>query len=76
MLEFVNTLGTGDTPSFRFHVYPVAVVERPTRSLLCLGLKNPIRRASIAIVEWKSVLQAHFCFLPQFIRIFVNFKNL
>ncbi|KRX25282.1 Voltage-dependent L-type calcium channel subunit alpha-1F [Trichinella nelsoni] len=27
--------------------------ERPERSLLCLGLKNPIRKLFISIVEWK-----------------------
>ncbi|KAA8580174.1 hypothetical protein FQN60_005709 [Etheostoma spectabile] len=26
---------------------------RPPRALLCLTLKNPIRRACISIVEWK-----------------------
>lgn len=33
---------------------PVKVVEeRPERSLLCLGLKNPLRLTCIRIVEWK-----------------------
>lgn len=27
--------------------------ERPVRALFCLGLKNPIRRLCIEIVEWK-----------------------
>ncbi|XP_063630271.1 muscle calcium channel subunit alpha-1-like [Cydia splendana] len=27
--------------------------EKPKRSLLCLGLKNPLRRLCYAIVEWK-----------------------
>lgn len=27
--------------------------ERPTRALYCLGLKNPLRKLCIAIVEWK-----------------------
>ncbi|KRY90155.1 Voltage-dependent calcium channel type D subunit alpha-1 [Trichinella pseudospiralis] len=27
--------------------------ERPERSLLCLGLKNPVRKLFISIVEWK-----------------------
>lgn len=29
---------------------------RPPRALLCLTLKNPIRRACISIVEWKYPL--------------------
>lgn len=29
---------------------------RPLRSLLCLTLKNPVRKACIAIVEWKYPL--------------------
>ncbi|MEE6478015.1 hypothetical protein FKM82_011716 [Ascaphus truei] len=28
---------------------------RPPRALLCLTLKNPIRRACISIVEWKPI---------------------
>ena len=31
---------------------------RPPRALLCLTLKNPIRRACISIVEWKYTLGA------------------
>ncbi|CAD7670341.1 unnamed protein product [Nyctereutes procyonoides] len=31
---------------------------RPPRALLCLTLKNPIRRACISIVEWKVVLNS------------------
>lgn len=27
--------------------------ERPTRALFCLGLKNPIRKLCITVVEWK-----------------------
>lgn len=27
--------------------------ERPVRALFCLGLKNPIRKLCIEIVEWK-----------------------
>lgn len=27
--------------------------ERPARALYCLGLKNPIRKICITIVEWK-----------------------
>lgn len=27
--------------------------ERPVRALYCLGLKNPIRKICITIVEWK-----------------------
>lgn len=27
--------------------------ERPVRALYCLGLKNPIRKLCITIVEWK-----------------------
>lgn len=27
--------------------------ERPTRALYCLGLKNPIRKLCITVVEWK-----------------------
>lgn len=39
---------------------------RPPRALLCLTLKNPIRRACISIVEWKypscnvTVMGEHF----------------
>ncbi|TEA40390.1 hypothetical protein DBR06_SOUSAS23610021, partial [Sousa chinensis] len=29
------------------------MATRPPRALLCLTLKNPIRRACISIVEWK-----------------------
>lgn len=29
---------------------------RPARSLLCLTLQNPVRKACIAIVEWKYPL--------------------
>lgn len=32
---------------------------RPPRALLCLTLKNPIRRACISIVEWKYPLLKH-----------------
>lgn len=32
---------------------------RPPRALLCLTLKNPIRRACISIVEWKYPLSNH-----------------
>lgn len=32
---------------------------RPPRALLCLTLKNPIRRACISIVEWKYPLISH-----------------
>ncbi|KAM7378241.1 hypothetical protein PAMA_013232 [Pampus argenteus] len=32
---------------------------RPPRALLCLTLKNPIRRACISIVEWKYPLTNH-----------------
>lgn len=32
---------------------------RPPRALLCLTLKNPIRRACISIVEWKYPLSEH-----------------
>lgn len=32
---------------------------RPPRALLCLTLKNPIRRACISIVEWKYPLTKH-----------------
>ncbi|KAG8005632.1 Voltage-dependent L-type calcium channel subunit alpha-1C, partial [Nibea albiflora] len=32
---------------------------RPPRALLCLTLKNPIRRACISIVEWKYPLSSH-----------------
>ncbi len=36
---------------------------RPPRALLCLTLKNPIRRACISIVEWKYPLTNHVsCF--------------
>lgn len=31
---------------------------RPPRALLCLTLKNPIRRACISIVEWKYPLRS------------------
>lgn len=31
---------------------------RPPRALLCLTLKNPIRRACISIVEWKYPLSS------------------
>lgn len=34
---------------------------RPPRALLCLTLKNPIRRACISIVEWKYPLTNHEC---------------
>lgn len=27
--------------------------ERPVRALFCLGLKNPIRKLCIDVVEWK-----------------------
>lgn len=27
--------------------------ERPTRALFCLGLKNPIRKLCITVIEWK-----------------------
>lgn len=43
---------------------------RPPRALLCLTLKNPIRRACISIVEWKYPLFNHellmddFCCVP------------
>lgn len=30
--------------------------EKPKRSLLCLGLKNPLRKLCYAIVEWKYPL--------------------
>ncbi|MBN3284120.1 CAC1C protein, partial [Polyodon spathula] len=33
-----------------------AATTRPPRALLCLTLKNPIRRACISIVEWKYPL--------------------
>lgn len=33
-----------------------ATATRPPRALLCLTLKNPIRRACISIVEWKYPL--------------------
>lgn len=32
---------------------------RPPRALLCLTLKNPIRRACISIVEWKYPFTNH-----------------
>lgn len=35
---------------------------RPPRALLCLTLKNPIRRACISIVEWKYPLTNFFPF--------------
>lgn len=31
--------------------------ERPTRALFCLGLKNPIRKLCITVVEWKYPFQ-------------------
>lgn len=30
--------------------------ERPVRALYCLGLKNPLRKLCITIVEWKYPL--------------------
>lgn len=32
---------------------PSQTVERPERSLLCLTLKNPVRKLCISIVEWR-----------------------
>uniref|UniRef100_A0A914VXZ3 Voltage-dependent L-type calcium channel subunit alpha n=1 Tax=Plectus sambesii TaxID=2011161 RepID=A0A914VXZ3_9BILA len=34
-------------------VRPSQTVERPERSLLCLTLKNPVRKLCISIVEWR-----------------------
>lgn len=31
--------------------------DRPVRALFCLGLKNPIRKLCIEIVEWKYPFQ-------------------
>lgn len=41
------------------------IPERPTRALFCLGLKNPIRKLCITIVEWKY---------PFIVKDFFNFK--
>lgn len=39
---------------------------RPPRALLCLTLKNPIRRACISIVEWKYPLTSRAWRLMKF----------
>lgn len=31
--------------------------DRPVRALFCLGVKNPIRKLCIEIVEWKYPFQ-------------------
>lgn len=37
---------------------------RPPRSLLCLTLQNPVRKACIAIVEWKYPLERIYGLAP------------
>eukprot|EP00064_Thunnus_orientalis_P017759 superscaffoldBa00003863_g17845 len=48
---------------------------RPPRALLCLTLKNPIRRACISIVEWKYPLTNHECRPFEIIILMTIFAN-
>ncbi len=60
--------------------------ERPARALFCLGLKNPIRKLCIAVVEWKypfpSTINYYFislafqlsCFVHKMV-FFLNLTN-
>lgn len=34
--------------------------ERPARALFCLGLKNPIRKLCITVVEWKYPFHIYY----------------
>jgi voltage-dependent calcium channel L type alpha-1D len=36
-----------------FFDYLIVYLDRPVRALFCLGLKNPLRKLCIDIVEWK-----------------------
>lgn len=45
---------------------------RPPRALLCLTLKNPIRRACISIVEWKYPLSSHEARLVFMLHVMCN----
>ena len=39
---------------------------RPRRALFCLSVGNPIRRACIALVEWKYLFHLFKCFPVHF----------
>uniref|UniRef100_A0AAY4EXT0 Voltage-dependent L-type calcium channel subunit alpha n=1 Tax=Denticeps clupeoides TaxID=299321 RepID=A0AAY4EXT0_9TELE len=56
--EHIPTAGAASTQRKRQHYskpkkQASTAATRPPRALLCLTLKNPIRRACISIVEWK-----------------------
>lgn len=62
-----NATGPGQTAASKTTAQPKRPVrrgkpppDRPKRVLFCLGLKNPLRRLCIAIVEWKYPLKSYY----------------